>query len=622
MPTCAANQPHGCRAARPPGRTNAHACAPRGFAHPDAVGTVCALAVDCAMRRPTVRPLVIAAWVVVISASPLTRAQACPDAPDLVPIPTVQGTGDRSPFVGSAVRIEGVVTASFPGPQTVGGVFVQDILGDDDPTTSDAILVRLRDGKDDAGTTLRPGDLLRVEGTVFERNAMTQIDDVAEAVVCGKLSFPVPATMHLPVASYGSWEAVEGMLVRFRDPPTITEVYDLARYGELTLADGRLFTPGQGIVGETGRNDLRSIVLDDGTFRQNPNPVPFLLDDGRPPRNGDQVVALTAVVLNDGLDSYVLEPVRPVILARVNERTDEPDGVAGELRVAGFNTLNFFTTLGQRGAKQRSAYLLQRDKLVSALVGLDADVVALMEIENDGDRSIGALTAALNARVGGDAYAYVRDPASGMGNDAIKVAVLYRPERVTPVGSASDTSPIHDRPPLAVTLRQRSNGAVFTVIAAHLKSKGGCPATGDTDRGFGCWNLRRSAQAHALLAFADRVAGATQDPDVLVVGDFNSYQAEPPVRLFEDADYDNVARRVPVLERYTFVYFGEAGTLDYGMASRSLSDQVAGATIWHINADESSLLDYDTRFDPPGYARPDPFRSSDHDPILIGLDLR
>ncbi len=549
-------------------------------------------------------------------------AQTCPSASDLLTIPIVQGNGPTSPFAGDRVRVEGVVTAVFPERDGVDGVFVQDIVGDDDATTSDAILVRLSDGRDDSGRRLQPGDLLRVEGTVFERNGMTQLDEIEEAVRCGRLSRPVPVSVTLPMSSFASWEAVEGMLVDFTAALTITDVFDLGRYGELTLADERLFQPTQRSAQSRPSNDLRQVVLDDGSFRQNPRPTPYLLDDGRPPRIGDQVVGLTAVVLNDGRDEYVLEPVRPVILARLNARSERPDEVDGALRVATFNTLNFFTTLGQRGADNADEFRLQRDKLVAALSALDADVIALMEIENDGGRSVGALTAALNEKLGRETYAFVQDPASGMGRDAIKVAMLYRPASLEVVGAASDTRPIHDRPPLAVTFRTREDGTIFTVVATHLKSKGGCPGTGDTDQGFGCWNLRRDAQAHAVIDFADRVASATQDPDVLIVGDFNSYRAEPPLRTFTNQGYVNVDRSLPASERYSFVYFGESGTLDYGMASRSLRDRVKGATYWHINADESQLLDYDTRYDPPGSARADPYRSSDHDPLIIGLDVR
>lgn len=48
------------------------------------------------------------------------------------------------------------------------------------------------------------------------------------------------------------------------------------------------------------------------------------------------------------------------------------------------------------------------------------------------------------------------------------------------------------------------------------------------------------------------------------------------------------------------------------------------ATIeWHINADEAALIDYnlDAGRDPALFDDTTPYRSSDHDPVIIGLDL-
>jgi predicted extracellular nuclease len=518
--------------------------------------------------------------------------------------------------------VEGVVTAAFLGQDALDGVFLQDPRGDDDPATSDALFVRLRSRVDDDGRAPRPGDLLRVQGRVLERNAMTQLDHLGLALVCGRAPVPGPAPLPLPLTSTLAPEALEGMLVHPVESLTITEVYDLGRYGHLELADGRLFVATQGAPTGGSPNDLRRLTLDDASGREDPRPVPFLMPDGTPPRVGDAVDDLTAVVWSEGVGSYALQPVRPPVLRRANARPPAPDPVGGDLRVATFNVHNFFSTLSDRGAASAEELDLQRSKLANALVTLDADVIALEEVENNGMRAENDLVAALNQRLGAPVYAAVPDPASGVGSDRIKQALLYRPAVLELKGSASDPARIHDRPPIAATFRRARDGSVFSVIAAHLKSKGGCPPAGDSDLGFGCWNLRRSAQAQALIDFAARIAASTQDPDVLVVGDLNSYLTEPPLRLFTRAGFLNVDLKVRSAERYSYVYFGESGTLDYALASRSLADQVTGATFWHINADESTLLDADTRYDPPALVDPGPYRSSDHDPLLVGLALR
>ncbi len=556
-----------------------------------------------------------------LAGTTLAGGPPCGPADDLTPIAAVQGPGERSPAVGGEVRVEGVVTASFLRPGELGGVFVQAARGDDDDQTSEGLWVRVRRGAADDGAPLTAGAWVRVRGTVLERNGMTQLDRLTELRVCGRGPMPGPVPVTLPVSGPDAWEAIEGMLIRL-DAATVTEVYDLGRYGRLELADARLFAPGQGGAGSGTPAGLRSIVLDDGSDEEDPRPLPYLMEDGLPPRVGDRVEGLTAIPINVGLGLFRLEPVLPPTLVRRNPRPPAPAPVDGRLRVASLNAHNFFTTLGRRGADSAADYALQRDKLVATLAGLDADLVALQEVENGDGRAVGALLDALNARLGAGTYAAVPDPASGTGDDAIKQVILYRPTHLELVGSASDPAAVHDRPPLAATFRERGTGAVFTLVDVHFKSKGGCPPSGDTDAGSGCWNLRRSAQAQAVVRFAQRLQAATQDPDLLVVGDLNSYLAEPPLQLFTRAGYHDLDRRVPAAERYSYVFYGASGTLDYALASPSLAPQVEGVTFWHVNADESPLLGALARSTPPELTAPDPYRSSDHDPLLLGLSLR
>ena len=73
------------------------------------------------------------------------------------------------------------------------------------------------------------------------------------------------------------------------------------------------------------------------------------------------------------------------------------------------------------------------------------------------------------------------------------------------------------------------------------------------------------------------------------------------------------------------MFEGQSGYLDHALASRSLAAKATGATDWHINADEPIVLDYNVEFKTPAqvdylYA-PFPYRSSDHDPVIVGLAL-
>jgi uncharacterized protein len=112
------------------------------------------------------------------------------------------------------------------------------------------------------------------------------------------------------------------------------------------------------------------------------------------------------------------------------------------------------------------------------------------------------------------------------------------------------------------------------------------------------------------------------DPDVLVLGDLNSYAREDPITTLRKNGLTNLLLFVPPAQRYTFVFNGESGTLDYALTTPSLTWQTRGVTIWHINADEPGVIDNNLEFKPDDRYEATPFRSSDHDPVIIGLELR
>jgi predicted extracellular nuclease len=125
------------------------------------------------------------------------------------------------------------------------------------------------------------------------------------------------------------------------------------------------------------------------------------------------------------------------------------------LKVASSNVLNYFTTLGARGANTEAEFARQKAKIVEAIAGLDADVVGLMEIENNADGAVNDLVAALNAKIGAGTYAAVNS--GKFGTDQIKVDILYKPARVSRVGGVvlptgeelTDYTAASGRPPLA-----------------------------------------------------------------------------------------------------------------------------------------------------------------------------
>jgi predicted extracellular nuclease len=403
-------------------------------------------------------------------------------------------------------------------------------------------------------------------------------------------------------------------------------------------------------------------------------------DPDRTVRVGDRVNIGTPLqgVLDQRFGSYRLQPTTALVFNPPdNPRPAEPPVVGGRVRVASFNVLNYFTTLDNggpvcgptggldcRGANSEPEFTRQRDKIISALAALNGHVVGLIELENNPSASLEDLVAGLNAATQPGRYAFI--DTDTIGTDAIKVGFIYQPAVVTPVGTfavldgALDPRAITtlNRPALAQTFARRGSRSSlqhFTVVVNHFKSKGSPCATPqnpgeladpDTGDGQGNCNLTRVSMAQALI---DWLAGnPTSDPTpaarrkVLVIGDLNAYAREHPIQALTDpaftlpgfppnpnATYTNMVERFLGDEAYSFVFQGQSGYLDHALANPVLRPLVAGVAEWHINADEPVALDYNLEWTatiPKSMEQqavlyaPDPFRSADHDPLLVGLN--
>jgi predicted extracellular nuclease len=321
--------------------------------------------------------------------------------------------------------------------------------------------------------------------------------------------------------------------------------------------------------------------------------------------------------------------------------------VGGNVRVATLNLLNYFLTLDDsgaicgpdqnlecRGADDAEELERQRAKLLDALARIDGDVVGLVEMENTpGVEPAADLVDRLNDLVGAGTYAFI--DTGIIGTDAIRVGLIYKPALVRPIGdfaildSSVDPDFLDDknRPVLAQTFEDPASGERFTVAVNHLKSKGSpCDDVGDPDLGDGqgnC-NLTRTAAAEALVDWLDSDPTGSGDGRYLIVGDLNSYDKEDPIDALLAGGYTDLVGAFGGELAYSYVFDGQFGYLDYAMASSDLVSAVTGTTVWHINADEPDLLDYDTTFKQPAQDalyEPNAFRSSDHDPVIVGLDL-
>ncbi len=563
----------------------------------------------------------------------------------LTPVHQIQGSGAASPLNGMTVTTSGVVTAVFPNLK---GYYLQDPSGDGDTATSDGIFVYV------GGTSaVNVGDGIRLQATVTEYFGVTELTAPANVVLMSTGNTVTPVPVSLPEPVNGDLERYEGMLVEIVTPMTVAQNYFQGRYGQVTLsAGGRLFKPtnvhrpnSAAALDMAQDNARRVLILDDGSSLQNPNPIPYIGADATL-RAGDTVTQLVGVIdyglitsSNPGPMDYKLHPVRPPVFSRDNPRTSAPEAVGGNIRVASANLLNYFTTISSggacypgntaadcRGASTAAELQRQRDKMLAALAAVNADVFGFMELENNGDTAVQDVATRLNALLGAGTYAVVPKPAAAgsTGTDAIRVGMIYKPGKLALAGPAlSDTDAINNRPPLAQTF-VAANGEKFSVVVNHLKSKGCSSAAGadlDQGDGQGCYNDRRQQQADRLLQhFIPLIKSTAGDDDVLVIGDLNAYGMEDPVVMLTDGGLVNEAEK-HLPGHYSYIFDGESGALDHVLATPALDTQVAGITEWHINADEPSVIDYNTEFKPQDLYSATPYRASDHDPVLVGLDL-
>ena len=619
----------------------------------------------------------------------------------LVSIPDIQtpGDGDDSQLINQTVETKGVVTAAYPKGENANlkgleGFTIQTpgTGGTWDParTASDGLFVFM--GKSSA-TMPSIGDCVVVKGKVAEysgvKNAtaatqsLTQL--LPQSITAATDCDPVKPTELSGVPTQDQMEALESMLVLPKDTWTITDNYKTNRYGTLSLTPGTevlrtatdVVAPGAAAQAYEAENAAKTIDLDDASttdltnFKQNGHKERYAyLANGAPARVGYHVTFTKPVVLESRFGSFVFQPTQmtagnpdrsPVTIT--GERPAAPS-VSGDTKVATFNVLNYFSDLGEnepgckgyedrdhkyvtdkncklRGAWSSQAFANQQTKIVQAINTIDADVVALEEIENpvasgvstDRDGALKSLVNALNAAAGSEVWAYVPSPSTVPANeDVIRIAFIYKKATITPVGD----SVIYDDPAYTGLARQplaqefkpitdaNHEGKNFVVIANHFKSKGSAPknlsgaeAAANTDNGDGQGNSNgvRVKQARALATFAQRFNGTP----TLLVGDFNAYTKEDPLKVLTDAGWAHESGHGDS----SYVYGGRSGSMDHVFANSAAHPLITEVKSWAVNAQESIAFEY-SRANYNAYLAfeaDNPYRASDHNPEIIGLNL-
>lgn len=437
-------------------------------------------------------------------------------------------------------------------------------------------------------------------------------------------------------AAPADWRVLDGQRVRIAAPLTLAGTDGLERFGELTVAfDGRLWQPTEvaapGTAGSEqvmADNQRRRLLLDDGSDARDPGSVAYL--PGNPVlRTGMQLRNVEGTVRVDAQGRARLQVDGALQLPEL-QRPPVPK-VPGSLQIAAFNLENFFNGDGQgggfptlRGARTLDEHKAQVAKLVATISALDTDIAALMELENDGygpQSAIAELLAALNAlpRTDPNDEWVAVDPGEGPGTNPIRVGIIYKRGSFKPLGKplTRTDGPFaeHSRAPLAQAFQGK--GAPFMVVANHFKSKGCRDASGadaDQNDGQGCWNATRVESARQLNQWVNAEAARLKVKDIVLLGDFNAYAMEDPIRTLHDLGWQDAFKVAKVEHPYSYVYNGYSGRLDHALLSPGMAKRLRGAAEWHSNADEQDASGYQ------GRNVQGPWRSSDHDPLLLGFD--
>ncbi|MFM4990990.1 ExeM/NucH family extracellular endonuclease [Aeromonas veronii] len=634
-------------------------------------------------------------------------------------------TGKISP---GTFNVRGIVTTL--GQSLTKGFYLTDPVGDGNPATSDGIFVYLND-KDFATKykDVKPGAELCLEAKVEEYYGGTQLKPTFESSQARLQVTAQGLNVPTSVLQVNEGETLaqalnrhEGMRVRL---DSSSDLHLTRNYGfdykvyrnNVELAHKTpLIKPTQLHVASSAdavalatKNGSNRLVVE-SDYKAPDGVLPWFpswdADQGYL-RIGDQLNGLEGVIVYNK-DAFRLVVPSDVILTAgallrspEEHRQDAPARLAGsDLRIGSFNVLNYFTSHSSiggalnilckdqadadnakgcnRGAKSQPEFEKQRTKIVNAITAMDADLLGLMEMENNGfedNSALHNLVTRLNEQQkdASKHYAYVRLPVTALtdgkffGGDAIMVAMLYRPALLTPSGDASViklpeqryttggvAKTAGQRDSLVQTFTFAKSKEPLTLVVNHLKSKGsGCYENGDgktepADLQGKCTEFRVSA-AKVLGEAVSKLPG-----QVLLVGDFNSYAKEDPIRVLTDYNPATSERKI-VSASHTFIgdhsyeqlgrevtrsyglidlnvkfnkekaisysYDGELGTLDYALANPALASKVAGVADWHINSFESSLFEYGSKYTGSLLKSDNPFSASDHDPIIVDLRL-
>jgi predicted extracellular nuclease len=603
------------------------------------------------------------------------------------PIHTVQGSGATSALTGQVVEVEGIVVGAFQSTTQLRGFYLQepDSTWDADPLTSEGVFVF----DNGAGAAVNVGDRVRVQGTVAEftssgsflgvtqGSSLTEVGTIAKKLVCSSGNSFTRTTVMLPTANAGDLERYEGMAIQFAQQLTVTGNFSLGTQGWLDLAPSVLFVPTRTAnqanwPAQTSLNSRSVVALDDASTLTNTNLYPTLFPSGGLSAAdtlrigslvnydaGSQTNTPLIGIMDDRFGEYRVQPTAPVTFYAANPRPDIAPlltGVGGRFRAVSANVLNFFVSLGSRGAATSTEFDHQKTKVIEALYAMNADVYGLSEVQNFNDGNTGngsntytnaalqSIVDGLNCKASGLSPLCSNPPTivfamidtlplgSGNGTDAIRSAIVYKPSVLTPVGGPAtyyqnDTN----RPTVAQTFKPatgaKADSQTFTFVVNHFRSRSSaCSSGNDTYQG-NCNGLRLDMATNVVTWLN---GNPTADPAgasrrILIVGDFNAYYGEDPIQYFANHGYPNLINAIIGPGGYSYNFGSQAGYLDHGIANNAMNALVRSIAEWHNNSDEPSSLQalnssIKSAAAQAAYYGADPWAASDHDPFVVGFN--
>ncbi len=571
------------------------------------------------LKRKFETPLVVAFFysLVFVACTPKEQGQSSATfscISDSTPIAEVQGNGRQSPLVGHKIVVQGIVTHV----QVNRGIYIESAGPDQDKLSSNAVYVQSQS----LSASARPGQLISVLGEVSElgegSNTLTSITDIAGFETCSSAQ-PLPrSSVSLPLDNIQR-EALEAMRIELDDPLTVTDVYRLSN-GRFTLAgNGIQFVPTE--ISEPGPQ----------TKAMSQNNRDHALPASLPDNSNHNALLVSGAVIERALGVLVHDgrglriALHEVPQTTVQDFPEPQSATPNSLRVVGMNLHNYFNGDGNqggfptaRGAETHAEFLLQRQRIGAAIKALQPHILAVMELENDG---FGETSAAQDfISLANDATGFNwqagRPQGDNTGNDEITVGLYYSKQHVQPVGPAQTLAGEtfrRSRQPMAQLYQVLPDGENILVVVNHFKSKGSCPDSGtnaNQNDGQGCWNPVRVATAEELTAWVNGLAENAGTANVLILGDMNAYRNENPIMTIREAGFTELMDERQG-QTYSYIYFGQAGTLDYAFSSAALAAKVQRAYIWHVNAGF-----------PVNMELPRPWLGfSDHDPVVTDLRL-